>query len=471
MTLALKEFGKLETAFYEQVRIALKTKDEKNKDMTVEDIPKIVNKLEDPRRSQFLFLINIMTQLKAHNAEKGADLTNSAKIFYGAMMLVSDQIDSSTHAFQSTDHSQLNNGMKTVCFGEKKDEKPSPKQVAEFNSALSNYLSLIYVENNSRKGLAKNHILDTLDAKILSSLVFRCYELDEISHNLYMTSLLPATGQTIPEANHYKIKKPFEQSGAKAHPYTFDQLAKGFQLLKEEELAAYKKSSVRELKIPRCTQLGYIEELIKNLTPQKDINEAEKTAILAGAMHFVRIQINSEYPQTVALLNADEIPKGLLTNGSKVHSSLTKLLQASKSPVEDVAVLIAASNRYMQHLTVQLTGERIKVDATKSVPAEKDSIRTKHVFSDVVGFDVNAQSALTRSYLRACRFSALQHCGEAVEAENKAGKKSASSKFSSIVSNLSIFRSKTGTNTSKYEEVLAHAAQQAATNSSATSNP
>ncbi|WP_298628330.1 hypothetical protein [uncultured Legionella sp.] len=402
MTFALKDFEYLKKHFNDCVEFVLK-RDHKEK---IADLP-------SRRRDELQFLttviaeldkqiavLNIDKQLERVKIESRADkraelLKPYVNILYGAMLITNQDIVKRMHSGESTSKvlDRLN-----IAMGLDKG-KPSDTQFDTFFKSINNFLNLIYADNDSRKGFKKEHILQTVPALKLVQFAKIGFELEEATQKTIHVAL-PFDGKSQTDGSWYKPAQSV--SALIVAPFTsFAALKKSLHQLIIAETADKNSAAISELDTKRAAQLQFLDNLAQSLSESKAdaIQETEKMAILAGAMHIVRGQIAIEYKYE-PLTHTDFSPT-MMSNGSIVHTELTKILNAKTTSVQDIEALIFAANQYIHHLTIEKT-------VTKSASVE--AIRTKHLFSEISGFSLVTILELAQNMIRSCRDKAIDFC-------------------------------------------------------------
>ncbi|MBL7480404.1 hypothetical protein [Legionella bononiensis] len=411
MTLVLKDFDELERQFNDCVAFVLK----REKKDSIAALP-------SRRRDELQFLSTIIHELKtqitnAKSGEKRAVATRSVDVLYAAMNVIIADIDRSKSAYESSGKvkERLN-----IAMGISVEHQPSPDQAAKFYKSLNQFMKQIYVDDDSRKGFKKDHILQSVPMDKLVKFAKICFEFELLAQNDINNSLVVGEkaksdgawykpGKEVPES----IVAPFK---------TFANLKDELHNLIITESADKNAADIASLDDNRAVQLQFLNSLSISLSGPKasGIKETEKTAILAGAMYLVRGHIATEYGYEP--LSHVDIKPSLLRNGSVVHTELTTILKAKETPVEDIEVLVTAANQYIRHMTVQ------------SVES-KESIKPEHIFSTIKNFLLNPILSMAQLIIRSCRDKAIDHCVVELNKEIEASKpKEASS--SSYASSL-----------------------------------
>lgn len=379
MTFALKEFADLKSHFNDTVRLLLRGKDS-------------IDKLDNPRKYELQYLSAVLNILEGRIQEAKPRSTKPyAEIFYGAMMVITQDIQDNLGMMEYKENSQLYNRLQD-CMGITESNKPTPQQTVEYTKALNRFMSLIYVNNDSRNGLAKEHGLKNVDE--LAKLTLLGFQ-EEQKYQKALLETLPVDGKSKVNANDYRVTKDEVTPARITEPFkSFADLKVALHQLELDELEDKNAATIPLLakRYPvRAAQLHFLKSLAESLTGIKStgISETERTAILAGAMYLIRGQIAIEYKKEPLRTKSIE--------GSVIHDGLTKILGATDKSSEDAEVLISAANRYMHFMAIET------VDA-------KDAIRAKNIFSDVAGFNLVPALTLLQQMIQTCRNTALHVC-------------------------------------------------------------
>lgn len=409
MTLVLKDFEHLKNHFNDCVSFLLK-RDSKEK---IADLP-------SRRRDELQFLTSVIAELETRKIT-----AESVNILYGAMCVTNQDI---VNRFRSGESGSKVLDRLNIAMGITDSNKPSNDQYATFYKSLNRFLHLIYIDNDSRKGFKKEHILQSVPAPKLVEFAKIGFQLEEAAQNGISTSLA-VDGKSNTDGSWYKTSKLVPEPIVA--PFTsFAALKEALHQLIISETADKNTADITSLDTNRAIQLQFLDSLAISLSGPKagGIKETEKTAILAGAMHIVRGQIAKEYGYE-PLSNTD-IVATLLRNGSVVHTELTKIINAKTTCVEDIEVLITAANQYIRHMTVE------KIEP-KGAPVE--AIRAKNLFSEINGFSLVSILDLAQSMIRSCRDKAIDFClgelNKEIKAQEELRPKKPSTSYASSIYN------------------------------------
>lgn len=382
MTFDLKEFDVLKSHFNDTVKIILK-REGKDK---IEDLP-------NPRKEEVQFLRAVLNELEQKiDQQKPRSLTTYTQVFYGAMLLVCQDIENHLRVMEKKENSllftRLMDGM-----GITEENKPSPNQNIIFYRGLNRFLNFIYEDNDSRKGLKEKHFLQVLPLKKLSALAKLSYEKEEAAENIALENLT-TDGKTKVSADNFQVEKEVNASLVE-HFKSWDEMKAALHQLILDELSDKNVAKISALSQTRSAQLNFLQTMtakldnISNLT----LKPTEKMAILAGAMYIVRGQIAQGYSKDP--LSNDKISSTL------IHTGLSDILHANAKSYEDKEVLIAAANKFIRYMTIE------RPDNKK---VSKEAIREKHLFSDIAGFHLSSVLSLIQNMIKTCRTEAVEAC-------------------------------------------------------------
>ncbi|MCL9685805.1 type IV secretion protein Dot [Legionella maioricensis] len=422
MTFALKDFDALKKHFNDTVTVLLKREGkDPEKGHSIKDLTK--------RKEETLFLNAVLTELEARIEEnKPRNLKPYAEIFYGAQALIQHDIQDNRGYLESDGllFNRLNDGM-----GITESDSPDTYQQARHYHVLNNFLNLIYKEGDSRNGLLVPNALDAVPLDKLTSLITKSHKLEEATQKK-ITEGYQTGGKTEGHANGFTITHDIPAS-AIASFTTFDALKKALDDLILEELADKNVAKIALLVNPvRVAQLQSLLAMANTLSASK-IKASEKMGILGGMMLLVREQIGLEYGKTP--FSNDDIPKNILNNGSVIHTGLTKILKAKEMSREDANALITSAKNFMTYMTIEHS-------ESKSVIQE--SVRAKHMFSDIVGFHLVPVLDFMQKLVRCSNIDALNRCVTTYkkELEESAPKKPSTSYTSYLTSTIGGFLGK-----------------------------
>ncbi|RUR18500.1 type IV secretion protein Dot [Legionella sp. km535] len=410
MTLVLKDFEHLKSHFNDCVAFVL-LREKKNE----------IANLPPRRRDELQFLSTLIQELdtlitQAKATEKRAVTARSVNTLYAAMNVIIADIDRSKSAYESSGKvkDRLN-----IAMGITAEHQPSAEQYVMFYKSFNQFMKQIYVENDSRNGFKKGHIFQTVPMDKLVKFTKIGFEFEEAEQNNVNSSLV--AGETT-KADGAWYKPLREASGSIVAPFkSYADLANELHKLILTETADKNAADISSLDENRALQLQFLKSLEQSLSSPKasGIKDAEKTAILAGAMYLIRGFIAVEYGHEP--LSHKDITATLLRNGSVVHTELTRILNAKATAVEDIEVLVTAANQYIRHMTVQTA------DA-------KESIKPAHIFTSIENFPLIPMLSMAQNIVRSCRDKAIDLCAIQLNKEIEAAKpKEASSSYSSTI--------------------------------------
>lgn len=401
MTFALKDFSDSTAHFNDCLKFALgrieagKTK-EANK-AKIEDIP-------SPRREQLQFLIAVHNELQTRIknakiedlpvAKRQAALEPFSNIFYGAICVVTTDI--------SNHQSRLGKGSKILerlynTMGITAENQPSPAQYLNFYQHFNRFLNHLYLEEDSSNGFNKKNVFKSIPLDKLVKFANLSYKLEETTQNTVHAQLCEH-GKT--PAEYIKVSKVIPASAITPFQ-SWEELKESLHSLIITEETDKNQPSILQIVKSRSIQLQFLQTIAESLSSKKATNykEADKIAILAGAMYLVRGQIAKEYRKEP--LSHDDIAPTTFQYGSKVHTILTSILHAKEENLENTELLLSAMNQYLRHMGIEMN------DGLKD---SKDALRTKTIFSEIKGLEFVSFLNLTQEMIRSCRVGILNRC-------------------------------------------------------------
>jgi hypothetical protein len=410
MTFVLKELSALKNYFNETLSLFLKT-DKKDK---IEDLSKPVRKYE------LQFLSSIMDELERQVSQKEIKPKAAATVFYGAMYVIMVDIQRNRQSYEAEGllHQRLAIAM-GIDSDTKPEDKPNLYQTSKFHTSFNRFLNQIFLNNDSRNGFAKNHMLQAVPIDQMEHLVKISYNLENQAQKKIVTSL-KNTGTSKVTAAIYKIQKKSPSSALERFG-SWDKLNKDLGNLILDELAHKKVPKIERLSAKRVAQLQCLNAVRDSLI-ESTIDEGEKIAILAGTMYLVRGQIINEY-------SSSYVSKLAKLEKSVIYVGLNKIIGENDISSQDSEALISASLQYIQLMTVE--------------PKNKEgikSIRISHIFSSIIGFDLKLAFNLFIDMIYACRTTSLDHALYEFKKEHKMlNEKQASNYINRLLNPFSLF--------------------------------
>lgn len=347
MTFGLKELSDLRKNFDDTVDIILK-REGKGK---IEDLSNPHRKFE----LQFLgsILLKIEEQVKEkvraeEQVKSHQTIINLTNAYYGAMLTVMQDIENNRSLIESP--GLLNDRLKdAIGIGDevKQEDKPDLYQIAKFHTALNAFLSQIFIGHDSRNGFAKEHMLTVIPTDDLNKLIQTSYKLEKDAQHAIVASFT-AEGQIAPE--HHKFKANKKSPVSAIHRFGgWDKLNADLDELIKEELADKNVAKIEKLRSrERVAQLHFLNKIRESLEKSL-IDEAEKTAVLAGSMHLVRQQIKNGYASSY-IGNEDN---SVILTGKKKKKGLNQILAIDEVNPQDVEALVTSAIQYIQFMTVE----------------------------------------------------------------------------------------------------------------------
>lgn len=353
MTFKLKEFIELKAHLDRTVDIMLKH----NKKSDIED-------LHEPRRSELLMLVTALNDIITQINEKSAKVSSSVSgkkaassiqsdylLAYNGIMLVARR-----HA---TDLSgKLASRLADAVGIDEPKDKPTVQDFASAHVAANIYIQrALFANGDSRNGIKKDHIFSAIAPEKLKELLETSYVLEKEAQIEVIKAL--AITEKSPTVRPYSKQTP--ETALAIFP-SWAKLIEALDTLIADELADKNVATIKKLDPVRAAQLNFLETLCKQLKTAS-LEEKEKVAVLAGAMHLVHQQIKLEY-----------------TYNSLVYNELGKLLHIYTAIPQDVEALLHAANQYIRYATIaQIPNEQHGVGK---------AIRTKHPFESIDNFDL-----------------------------------------------------------------------------------
>lgn len=380
MTFVLKEFKELKEQF--EITKGVYLKDYK-KDK--------IEALEEPRREQFMFLAAIIAELdkRIAAATNKEQITKQATAILNAAerVVVKDiynlSITKSTAKSSSVSKS-LNEAM-----GISSSNKPDEWQLTATAQELSQFLTLVYVDNDSRKGLNPEHALSAINLDKLERLIKTSLLLEEEYSQKKNRAFATALSSSATVANYVpaKITPPVIKL------ISWSELLDAFQKLVIDEIAAHKKKekahSISTITGPRAIQLGFLDVIKKLLSSEEcKLNELDKSAVFSGAMYMVRGLITKKYSTESNPMDKADFEDTL------VQTELTRILKMRDSSAEDIDFCLNAASNFLQFFTI----ERI---------LDKEAISTNNAFSPIKGFDLQTYLDIGLEMSCQCKIIAL----------------------------------------------------------------
>lgn len=405
MTLALKDFEFLKQQFKDCVQFVF-NREGKDK---IADLPPL-------RRDQLQFLSSVFTEVESRiEKEKSQAATEKRtpalkpyiNVLYGAMCVINQDI---TNHLSKGQGSRVRDRL-NIAMGITKTETPDTAQYIDFYKSLNQFINLIYVGNDSRNKLNKEHALQTIPLEKLMKFANLSYFLEEQARKTATAKLANGGASTV-NASTYRVEKLIS-APLVAKFESFKDLKEALHQLNLVETAHKDKADISEIDDKnRAIQLQFLNKIAQSLDAKIWMNDVEKTAILAGSMYIVRGQIFREYGYE-PLDNVDLVAS-YIRSGSVVHTNLTKILDAKNESVENIELLITAANQYINYMTVEL----------KAVPKKEPipTVRTNHIFSTIKDFSLSTLFDLAQYMIRSCRSIALDRCVTEMKKEIEAAK-------------------------------------------------
>ncbi|WP_454782004.1 hypothetical protein [Legionella sp. WA2022007384] len=435
MTFVLKELSELRSNFDETVRVILK-REKKGK---IEDLPnphrvyefqylstvlsqleeqaapslEIIKKYEERKTSEKeKFSPSIQEEQKREKAQH--TVTNLINAFYGAMLTVLVDIEKNRGMLESSGllSERLNDAI-GIGVETKEEDRPGIYQTAKFRTAINAVLNQVFIGHDSRQGFAKHHMLSAIPTEKLDQLMQISYKLEKDAQKAIVASFTN-DAQTPAELSHYQAIKKSPASATNRFS-GWDKLKAALKDLIEDDLADKSIPKVEKLKsTERIAQLTFLET-IRDTLDLSEIDEAEKVAILAGAMHLVRKQIEIEYASSYISSKENSI----------IFNGLNKILAVDEVKPQDVESLITSATQFMQFMTIAPKNDG------------KKAIRSNHIFSAIANFKLKESFNLLIDMIYDCRMASLKGAVEEFKKETKKESKKESKESKGYLGSLS----------------------------------
>jgi hypothetical protein len=402
----LKDYNELKKQFNATVQILL------DRDNKTE-----ISQLE--RKVPVTYLSNLIEKLDKRLSRSGQPpkkeaLDAAASVLYGAMSLVTAEIKASldnridkrlslntiTLGFINKPRSALRDGLNEamgIIKTQIKTQIPTNAQYYDIYKKLNHFTKYMFVDKDSRKGIKPGFTAEYIE--MMTAYMTQSYEQEARYHRKAITDFASVnpkkTKSTKPEAmdtatirnNALKVAKTYKaEKGlldfSESLPQ-WDVLTSQLATLIHDESTAKNVASPSYLpNSERGAQLLFLQAITNILTPTTEIEDAEKSAILSGAMYLVREQIGvSQYNKE--LLSCDDTT-------SLVHSRLSELLNASSNSVQYIESLVLAANHFIMHMTT-----------------ESEGIRSHHMFSSISKCSIPDILEFAQGIIKTCRCQAL----------------------------------------------------------------
>lgn len=361
-----------------------------------------VEELHEPRRSEILKLdaeLDIIATLisripeqepKSSNKKSSSSQQPSVYVptkqdylsmFYGSMLV--------TRIHTNDLYGKLAKGLAKIIGLNDGVDAPSEYDIANFHVTYNSFLQKqLFADGDSRTGLRKDHPFLAVKTEILQQLLELSYEMEKDAQVAVVRSLITTElagksrpyNKVTPESALALVKSSDESETS------WTKLSKALEKLISDECGGKGVGAIDELNATRSTQLAFLDQLSKTLD-SSDLNNNEKTAVLAGAMHLVRHEIKLSYT--------------LLSPTGVVYNSLTTILNADKVTAQDVESLLHATNHFIRHNTIVLVPkEESKEKTSKEQPRTYcKAITQDNPFAKIPNFDLKHYLVLLQTMI------------------------------------------------------------------------
>ncbi len=386
MTFALKDFEALKKHFNDTVKVLLLREKKDPETHEIKDLEK--------RREETLFLKAVLTELEARiTSNTPRNLKPYAEIFYGAQALILQDIEDHRGYTEKPGllHDRIIEGLGM------ESSHPDIYQEAKHFGAFNSFMKLMYIEGDSRNGLQTPNAMDSVPFDKLTSLITKGHQLEEAAQKKITRAFLSG-GKTEAHANGFNVTQDIPAS-AIAQFTTFEALNKSLDDLRLKEIAHKNKVNTGVIdNKDRAIQFQSLLNMAHTLEHSR-IKPNEKLGILAGTMLLVREQIGYEYGKTP--FSKDDITETLLSYGSVIHTGLTEILKAKEMAREDAEALMSSARNFMIHMCIEHSDNKGEI---------KESIRTKHIFSNIEGFNLTSVLDFMQKLIKCSRVDSLNRC-------------------------------------------------------------
>lgn len=365
-----------------------------------------VEELHEPRRSEILKLdaeLDIIATLisripgqepKSSNKKSSSSQQPSVYVptkqdylsmFYGSMLV--------TRIHTNDLYGKLATGLSEIIGLDDGVNAPSEYDIANFHVTYNSFLQKqLFADGDSRTGLRKDHPFLAVKTEILQQLLELSYEMEKDAQVAVVRSLITTEqagkskpyAKVTPESALAPFKALVKSSDENETSWT--KLRKALEKLISDECGDKNVASINKLDAPRSTQLAFLDQLSKTLA-SSDLNDNEKTAVLAGAMHLVYHEIKLSYK--------------LLSPTGVVYNSLTTILNADMVTAQDVESLLHATNHFIRHNTIVLVPkEESKEKTSKEQPRTYcKAITQDNPFAKIPDFDLKHYLVLLQTMI------------------------------------------------------------------------
>lgn len=455
MTFTMKGYNDVAKQFHKIVKIVL----ERDKKIVMEDFDTVkdktrptflaeyIAKLDDgPRKEQLNFIAAFMKDLETTKLPK----EQQTKALYGAILVVCRDIEKKEgYVLEKKENSVVYTGLRKDAMGINPPQSvPTDLEYAEFYQAFNSVMNRVFVKNDSREGWNKEHPFRTIKAETLLSFVEMGYVLEQASQDEFVKHMSKDGKSKQPSGQQFKVQPAIKNELVKQFG-DFISLSKKLESLEDHELSQKSKSNVNLLNnAVRTTQYQFLKTIALALKNMK-LPDADKVAVLAGAMYIVRGEIATAYKKSTPLYKKP-INATYTQNGSVTHIGLTEILGSEKASYEDMAVLIEATNQFIRFMCIES-------------PAENKAplFRAKTMFSDIANFNLATVLIEIQKMLLDSRHLALKVCLDQVKLEAEKNKTPSKSIFDGYFG--SFFSSKSTVKEESEEEDLEETEEATAT--------
>lgn len=383
---------------------------------------------KEHRKSQLQFLDTLITEVENEiKASKKSSTVTHSYIVYAAMLVIIEL------AGKGDLRISLNS-----CLNITSENDLSPKQKADCLSTLNTFMNhSIFKDKDSRNGFEQIHPFQSIASKDLSNILNKLYDMDKAARTLEINAL--STSGTSSPTPSFKQQKSISPKPLINHE-SWEKLNEAYDVLKSKEETKQGTNDIKRWSAPRNVEFQFLEQLRVCLNEfeaaeKTEINKnskletddktkklkqanAHKMAIFLGAMYLIHGKIDDLYKKSyVGHKEASVTFSGL-------DNILMGKAQKPDSP-QNIEMYLIAIYQFLRHLAVEQNKTKPEKKPTEYWESEdiKASIRSKHAFSDIKGFDVKKMLTLNIEMICKCRSQSLGNCITEIQEAEIARKK------------------------------------------------
>lgn len=342
-----------------------------------------------------------LEQQTAHDRTR-KKLDYYSSVCYGATLFIIDDINNNLGRFEKLEGSTLYRRLRDSLGI--KDNPLSLHQTTTSYKNFNNYLNYVFEGHDSRNGFKDAHILQFMELNKLVTWVQTSYALEK---NAYRQELkaFAVEGETpvalttfrLTKEMHKTLIEPYKsQAEAKdsCTEVSWKEMEASLTKVINTELKTKHLSNLSELRVERRIPLQFLKTLADCLSSSK-LKYEDRMAILVGSMFLMRGKIATEYK--LPPLHKDIISSSYTGKPIIVHTELSKLLDVENISYQDTEVFLHAANQFIEFLTFE-NKENVL------------SFKTKHLFTEIKGFNLKETLELSKTMICDCRSASIQEC-------------------------------------------------------------